>query len=161
MKSTLQHEKFGTIVFEESFWTGKKNVSFNGVPLQKTGKNQFITADGTYVSLMGNYMKGAQLLIGGETIRLTPSVKWYEIVFSIIPFLLVLIWGNSVTLCNIVPVVGGAIGGLIGALFSVLNLFLIKGIKRIWLKAIVSLVSIAITFLVCFGVAEIILSFVS
>ncbi len=35
MKQVVQNEKLGEIVYEESFWTGKKTVSVNGSQLEK------------------------------------------------------------------------------------------------------------------------------
>ena len=42
MIQEIKNEKYGTITYEESFLTGKKNVYFNGVQAQKTGKNTFV-----------------------------------------------------------------------------------------------------------------------
>lgn len=41
MKVSVQNETFGVLTLDESFWTGKKNLSVNGVALQKSGKNVF------------------------------------------------------------------------------------------------------------------------
>ena len=38
MNVTINHAEFGDIVYEESFWTGKKSVSINGAPLEKISK---------------------------------------------------------------------------------------------------------------------------
>lgn len=46
MKQVVQNEKLGEIVYEESFWTGKKTVSVNGSQLEKISKNTFKTPDG-------------------------------------------------------------------------------------------------------------------
>ena len=77
---------------------------------------------------------------------------------SVLPLLLVLIWGNSVALCKIVPIVGGAIGGLIGGIFACANLVVIKGFSRLWLKILVSVGMLGGTFGVCYGIALAILS---
>ena len=80
-------------------------------------------------------------------------MKWYEIVLSVIPFALILVWGNSVSLCSIVPVVGGFIGGAVSALFSMFNVMLIKSIKNVWLKIAVTIGMTALTFLACYLIA--------
>ncbi len=129
MKIVINDEKYGEITYEESFWSGKKSLSVNGTPLAKVAKTQFNYVDGEEKKafiVQGNYLKGAKLIIDGRTTQLYPPVKWYEIVLSVIGFVLVLVWGNSVTLCEILPVVGGAIGGIISALFAICNLFIIK-----------------------------------
>ena len=43
-------------------------------------------------------------------------MKWYEYILALIIPIFVLTWGNSVYLCSIFPIVGGAIGGAISAL---------------------------------------------
>lgn len=69
-----------------------------------------------------------------------------------------MVWGNSTALFQIVPVVGGAIGGLISALCCVVNLFIIKPIRQIWLKIIISIVFVGVAFLLCWLIAVAILS---
>ena len=98
---------------------------------------------------------------GKRICLLSQGLKWYEYVLSVLPFILILIWGNSVALCEIVPVVGGFVGGLISAVFSFLNLIILKKLKNIWLKVLVSVVTLGLTFLVCFLIALAILGAVA
>ena len=158
MKITKEHAEYGLIVFEENVWTGKKKLSINGKPLQKVGKTTFTGEGGKTVFLKGNYFAGCRLQLDKEEIVLTPALKWYEIVLSVIPLALILVWGNSVALCSIVPVVGGLIGGVVSALFSVLNVMLVKSIKNVWLKIAVTVVMTALTFLACYLIALVFLS---
>ncbi len=69
MKTTLKHDVYGEIVLTESIWsTKKKEVSINGVSLQKTGKDSFVWQNGgetVNVSLLGNYMTGYKMTIHG------------------------------------------------------------------------------------------------
>lgn len=157
MKQVVQHETLGEIVYEEGAWTGKKTLTINGEQLQKTSKNTF-ELNGEQITLNGNFLKGASITVGGETIQIIPAVKWYEVVLSILPFLLIMIWGNVVELCLIVPVVGGAIGGLISGIFSVSNLIIIKRVDKIWLKILISLGMLAATFGICCGIGYAIIS---
>ena len=164
MNTVIQHESLGKISYEESFWTGKKSISINDVPATKISKNSFRTQDGKEIVISGNYLAGAQAIIRlGESnrcvVELLPKTKWYEITLSILPFLLILIWGNVPALCQIVPVVGGALGGFISALISCANLLIIKSIKQVWLKIIISIVALSLAFLICYFVALLILSF--
>lgn len=41
MRATMQHENYGTIVYEESFWTGRKSLYLKGVSFQKVEKKRF------------------------------------------------------------------------------------------------------------------------
>lgn len=152
MKQALQHEKYGEIVYEENFWTGKKSIAINGVSLTKVTKKEYQMSDGTTVTITGNFLQGASLIIDSEIIRLTPKWKWYEMILFVLPFALIMVWGNVVELCKIVPVVGGAIGGAISGLTSFIGLFLMRSVKPWWLKVLIGLLVTGITFGICCGI---------
>lgn len=158
MENTVHSEKFGEIVYDENFWTGKKKITINGEELEKVSRKEFKTKSGEQVLIKGNFVFGAKLEIGGETVQVIPTVKWYEIVLAIIPFLLIMIWGNSVPLVRLVPVVGGAIGGGISGLFSAASLCLMKSVKPLWLKILIGVIFIGVTFGVCCGIGIVIVS---
>ncbi|MDE5593720.1 MAG: hypothetical protein K2I75_07295 [Clostridiales bacterium] len=158
MQTVIQHQTYGEIVYDESAWTGKKALSIGGTPLEKVSKREFKMQDGTTVTVNGGFLQGASLDVKGEKIEVTPRVKWYEIVLCMLPFLFVMIWGNVTALCKIIPIVGGAIGGGISGLCSVLGLWGMKSVKPIWLKLLIAFASFAVTFAVCYGIAIAILS---
>lgn len=161
MKSVVQHEKLGEIVYEETFWTGKKKVYLNRQELQKLDKKTFSDESGKQVTVKGNYLAGVSLAFESpETIevQMTPRVKWYEIVLALLPFLFILVWGNVAALCEIVPVVGGAIGGGISGVMACLSLLCMKGVKNIWLKIAIGIGFFAVTFGICYGIALAILA---
>lgn len=153
MKCVIKHERLGEITYEESFWTGKKSLYLDGQILNSTAKNVFQTANGETITLTGNFFTGTKGSIGGETITFTQPFKWYEYVLSAIPFLLVLIWGNVVALCEIVPIIGGAIGGAIGGLFLALNLVVLRKLRKVYLKILVSVGMTGLCFLICYLIA--------
>lgn len=152
MKTVIQHQTYGEIVYDESAWTGKKSLSIGGTQLEKISKKEFKMQDGSTVTVNGGFLQGASLSIKDETIPLMPRVKWYEIVLCILPLLLTLTWGNIPAMCAIIPIVGGAIGGGIGGLFSILGLWGMKSVKPIWLKIVIALGSFAVTFGICCGI---------
>lgn len=158
MKQTIQHEKYGEILYNENFWTGKKSLSMNGAPLTKISKKEFQTANGVTGTITGSFLLGACLSIEGETIRLTPKITWYEIVLCILPFILIMIWGNVVALCQIVPVVGGAIGGAISGMLSVVSLFVMRSVKPVWAKILIGIGFVGATFGICCGIGFAIIS---
>lgn len=135
------------------FGQARKNSSSEERNLQKSPKKTFQTNDGQILTLKGSYLSGVTLESNVIQVKLTPTVKWYEIVLSILPFILIMVWGNSVTLCTIIPVVGGAIGGAISGVAAVLNLFVIKGVNKVWLKILISVGVLILTFLICFLIA--------
>lgn len=110
-------------------------------------------SNGDAVYLKGNYLSGVNVTINDETFPLMSALKWYDILLSLLPFILVLIWGNSRGLVNIVPIVGGAIGGLFGGLGTGINLLLSKSIKNIWLKIVITILVTGLTFLICYLIA--------
>ena len=156
MKSTVQNATWGEIVYSESFWTGKKEIFINGTQLKKINKNTFSYENGETqetVMLSGNFFKGTTIGIGGELITMCPHAKWYEIMLAILPFITIIIWGNVPALFAIIPVVGGAIGGMISAGLGFLSMMMMKSLKNAWQKVLVGLAMFAATFLVCFVVA--------
>ncbi|MBQ9118313.1 MAG: hypothetical protein IJY11_03825 [Clostridia bacterium] len=164
MRDTIKHDVYGYITYDESFWSGKCTVQFDGQYLEKTGKKTFVkqTEDGVInVAVKGNFITGVKLVINGEELQVVPAIKWYEVVLSAAIFVLILVWGNNVALCSVVPVVGGAIGGFISALFAVLNVIIVKRIKNVWLKILVSLGMMGLTFLLCYLGALVFLSSVA
>ena len=153
MKSVVQHEVLGELTYEEGFWSGKKSLYMNGQPLVKVSKNVFQALNGELITLKGNFIRGTTATIGGETIVFVPPCKWYEYILAILPFLLNVVWGNSTALYNIIPIVGGAIGGFISAIFVVANFICFKQTRNIFLKISITIVTLALSFAVCYGVA--------
>ena len=108
----------------------------------------------------GNYLAGSKLTIENQTIQLTPAIKWYELLLSVMIVAFVCIWGNVVALCNIIPILGGAVGGAISGLFAILNLVTMKVTSKVWLKFLIWLGFMAITFVCCYVGALIYISII-
>lgn len=161
MKRTVDQEQLGKVVYEESAWTGKKNITINGVSLVNVGKNAFTyaTSDGNKnVNVKGSMLTGVTLDIDGKSYVIIEKTSALEWVIAFIPFFIILVWGNSAALCSIVPVVGGAVGGGISGGMSVLTLCQMKLKDKLSSKLIVSLLCGLLTFAICFVLAELILS---
>lgn len=150
MKVAKQHTEYGEIVYDESAWTGKKTLFIDGKQLEKVSKNEFVTENGDSVFVKGSLLTGTKVTIGNETIELTPSIKWYEAVLALLPLIFNLVWGNVVALCAIIPMVGGAIGGLINGGIAMLSLMLMKRTQSVGLKIIIGLGMFCVGFLLCF-----------
>ena len=54
MKSVIAHPVYGEIVYEESFWTGKKSIKIDGNQLIKLGKKVFFIFDFSTISCLTN-----------------------------------------------------------------------------------------------------------
>lgn len=158
MKRLINHEKLGTIVYEESLWTSNKSLSINGVKLQKTSKKTFVLTDketGAVKTayLEGSIVTGVTLSVDGVVVQLAEKSKWYEYAFSVAIFVLIMVWGNNPNLCKIIPVVGGAIGGGISGLGVVTSLVLMKNAQKPLFKILIWLGVTACVFLLCFLIA--------
>ena len=161
MLVTVHHIGYGQIIYEESFWTGKRVLTINGNLLLKQKKNLYIMYDESETvtcRLKGNFLTGVTLYIGEDTIELIPPSRWYEIACSVSIMAFILTWGNSPALCRIIPVVGGAVGGAIGGLAMSLNLVLMKRVPKIRFKLLIWLGMFLATFFACFFTAEVILA---
>lgn len=156
MKKIIKHS-CGEIIYEESFWTGKKEISINGQKLKKLGKTLFEYTDEegkiTKVYLMGNFVGGTKITLDNQSIQVTEPAKWYEYALAILIFVVVLIWGNSPALCSIIPIVGGAIGGGISGAMGCGALILMKSTNNILYKILIVLGMFMATILICFVIA--------
>jgi hypothetical protein len=156
MKFIVENEKYGTIEYNESFWTGKRTIYVGGKLLTKKAKNKYAysSEEGEVsVKVNGNTFSGLELMIMGSRVEIIPKTSVLEYILAVIPFIVILIWGNSVYLCSIFPVVGGAIGGAISGAASVIGMMFMKRNKNFLVKILISLVTLAITMLICFGIA--------
>ena len=149
MTEFVRHPELGDIMYQESFWTGKKTIVINGKAAIAMGKKKFLH-EGKTVLVKGNEFSGVSLVIDGTTVRITPSPKWYEIILALLPFLFIVTWGNSPALCSIFPVVGGAIGGFIGGLGLVLSRMAMKSQRNPIGKILMGLGVFAATVFVAF-----------
>lgn len=151
MTQTIMHPVYGTISYEESFWTGKRTLAINGKSLKKAKKNVYTLQEGETTltaTLKGNLMSGVSMVIDGAEITVTPKTTGLEWFLSMLPLLVVVVWGSNLNLCSIIPVAGGAVGGLIGGLAMVYCALHIKE-KTMGQKILISLLATVITFLIC------------
>jgi len=160
MKETVQHPVYGQIVYEEGFWLGKKTLTVNGVCAQAVSKNKFMV-DGKEAILTGNFLSGVSMSIEGENIQLTPKAKWYETALAVIPIVFLLTWGNSPDLCAIFPVVGGALGGLLGAVGGILSMVFMKRQKNPLVKLLVGIGAAAATIFAAYLLAMVLIMGIS
>ena len=144
MNCTLNNEqtKNKELIYEESFWSGKKVLKYDGVELKKISRNVFEYDNGTskeQFEVVGNMVLGVTIKMFGSEVQVTRKVAWYELVMSLFVAMPCLI-------------LGGAIGGALGAIFGIINLFVIRNINKWWWKLLISIgfagVSVAIDLIV-------------
>lgn len=161
MKNVVNDESLGEITYEESFVTGGKKINVNGEQLEKVSRKEFKNANGDSFLVKGSFLTGVKLVSGDKTVTVTPTVTWYEILLAVLPFILIMVWGNTVALCRIIPVVGGAIGGAISGGLCVISLFCMWCVKPFWTKLLIGVAFVAITFGVCCGIGFAIIGAIS
>ena len=160
MKKAILTEKYGEIVYEESYWTGKRKVNVGGKEFKKINKKTFvgeINGERIGVAISGNYISGVFIDINGEKFRVTESAKWYDYLIAFIWLIPYFVWANSPVLCAILPIVGGGLGGAVAGVFLATGLLLIKSNKNIAAKIGISFAFFAATILVNFLLAVVII----
>ena len=157
MKKTIQHPVYGEIIYNENDLSGKVTLKVNGKEVQSLPKKQFLI-DGKRATVKGNFLSGVKLTIDGQTTVLIPAPAWYEIAISVIPFIFLMIWGNSASLCMIFPVVGGALGGCLGGIAFVLSILFMKSAQTVSKKILIGVGVFAVTLVVSFILALILMA---
>lgn len=157
MKIVKEHPVHGKIVYSESTWSGKKSITVNGVPAVPLSKKVFMLGE-TRLTLSGNSLTGLHLSIGMQIVELSPKPKWYEIMLAILPFIFLMIWGNSVALCEIFPVIGGAIGGGLAGALGVVSLSAMKKTSSVVFKLLIGMIFFGATIFISNAMAVALLS---
>lgn len=158
MEKRFTDSTLGEIIYTESIFTGRKKITINGKEYKKQSKNVYVDESGEQVLLNGNFYQGMSLTVGGNTYQITEKLKWYDYLAFILPILFNIIWGNSVTLCKIIPIIGGAIGAFVCGLFGAWGLVLMKKCAKAWQKAIVFIGAFALSVLICYLLALVVLA---
>ena len=160
MRVSVHHVGYGQIEYDENFWTGKRELTVNGQKLLKKKKNVYqLNAENGVLEcrIKGSFLMGATLCVDQDVIQLSEPCKWYEIFCSVLIFSFILVWGNIPSLCKIIPLVGGALGGGISGMTACMNLFLMRGTKKAGFKLLIWLGMFLGTIAVCFLIAQLIL----
>ena len=110
------------------------------------------------VEIKGNFLYGSTITIDNEEIEVSPKAKWFEIVLVLFAPIFVIIWGNSASLCEIFPVVGGAIGGFLSCLISFSGFAIMKTKTSVLQKILVGLGFAVLSVLACFIVGLMLVS---
>ena len=128
-------------VYDENFWTGKKNIYVNGTLATKVGKKEFILSKGeekTNIFVQGSYFSGVTLYINNKPVELVKN-KWYDWILMFAPFI-----------CLALGVLSGAIGGALSALLSCTATFINSTICRSKLNIFAKIVCALFVTIACF-----------
>ena len=148
MIKKFNSEKYGEISYAESSWTGSKKVLVNGDEIKKMSKNLFCyehEGETVKVIIVGNIFNGTNMVFGDENYSISPKPTWCEYTLAILNIILIIVWGNNALLCSIVPVIGGAVSGVM----SICAMALMKNSSKPLLKVLIGVGFIVLTFAVC------------
>ena len=151
MQNTISHPTYGIITYDESFWTGKKTILFDGIPLQKVSKNTYLLpanpadpeSNPVTFTVKGNMVGGVTITNGTETITLSQKATATDYILGILPAVLFFLF-----------ILQGAIGGAIAGMMSVGGILLMKTRPNTKQKLLISLGASAV--IIAIGIAIIV-----
>lgn len=120
----------GTILYEESVWTGKRKLFLNGKELTKVNKKTFVyeeNGEKKEFIVEGNIFKGVGIFSSDlpEPVIISKPMGVLDYIFFILP---------------LVPaVLFGAVGGLVGGLTAAFSLSVVSETKPLWLKIVLGI----------------------
>ena len=155
MQVTVSHPTYGVISYDESFWTGKKTILIDGIPLQKINKTTYqLPADPANpesapvtFTVKGSYVGGVTMTDGSETITLSPKASAADYILGILPG--ALFFGL---------IMQGAIGGALAGMMGFGGVLLMKSRPNLKQKLLISLGVSAVIVAIGVGLIVLILS---
>ena len=156
MKVTINNEQTNNKVleFEESFWTGKRTIVYDGVILTKIKRSVYEYKKDDVVekfTIKGNQLIGITINAFGQTIEVARKLTWYEIVLSLSILVACLTFGIITK-----SVIAGAFVGGIGGGLAFTNAMIVRQIDKWYLKVIISIEILVTALLLSYIVAGII-----
>lgn len=130
-------------VFEEKFWTGKKELVVDGYATVPSGKGTFVTVNGEMLNLTGNVFTGRNLEWQNGTVIKLYRLKWFEVLLTLFPFTLLffgILGGGFSTAVAITA-------ALLSAFF---NLSFLRTFDKMYKTLICCFLSFAVAFLIWF-----------
>jgi hypothetical protein len=142
-------------VYDESFWSGKKQLIIDGAEAVLTGKCTFVTADAEEVEVRGNIFFGYKLCFSNGRVQSLFKNKWYEWLFMCLPFVISLFaFMYLPVLVMVLGILGGLMGVvlplLIGGLGAFFNFFAVRTDLSLPRKCFLVIFGVCLTFLVWF-----------
>ncbi len=162
MKKSIDTQ-YGKLDYVESFFTGKVDIYLNGKQAIKKKKKEFQieTTNNTNdlntslidIHIFGSFIFGVKAILNGHSYTIYEKAKWYEYLIMILFIILTIIWGNVPTLCKILPIVGGTIGGFVAGFINFLGFALARKTDKSLIKLISIIGSGLLSFFTCFLIA--------
>ena len=160
MKKIFDIEEIGRLEINQNWFTGRFKVKINDKPMVKYSKNLYVLEENdNRVSLYldGNVFKGFGFTLNHQFYEITKPLPWYIYVLALLPFIFTMVVGNISAVAEAgFYYVGGALGGAISGLFSGLALYFCGYLSKWWVRILVCLGCFIITFVLCFGIGNLI-----
>lgn len=126
MKSTVTDANSGKVIeYTEPFWSSKNSLTVNGVICERVNRKTFLCKEDkqTY-TVKGNVFTGMTITSRSVNVEVVRLLSYWEYILCVIPFLLAC-WG--------------VLGGVIGIVFMLSNILLIRKIDKFYFKILTSL----------------------
>lgn len=163
MKDAFYIEELGEVTYVENTFIGKKRILINGMPLVKSDKYIYTGfIDGKFIkaTLYGNILRGCKLYVRDYEIKIIRSPYWYEWILGFLSFLLAIIMiifnaTNRLATINVIYYVSSCITCGIAYLISYYAVIYIRSIKKLYLKVLLGIGILIISFLITVFIWEI------
>lgn len=157
---TIIDTNIGKVEVNEGLFTGKFSLTVNNVTAEKTTKRYFKYNDGENdhtLVILGNHFSGLFLSVDKKYYTICEKLPIYIYILGFIPFVMTMVLGTIPTFAQAgFYYVGGAIGGAISGGLSLVGIFLASYVKKWYFRLLIVIVSIIVTFLICFGIGNLI-----
>lgn len=119
------------LVYTESFWTGKKEVEYDGNKAEKVDKFTFKLGEDNF-NVMGSYMTGVTIGFKGNNIEMVKKTTWFEYTLALLTFIGCLAFAFFVN-----NVWCAVVCGVFGGFGCVCSLYVMKLTNKTWLKILI------------------------
>lgn len=142
MKINFRYQETNATYYE-NFWTGRKEIFVDGVPLIKISKKEFIfdSDNHTMATVKGNYALGVKITFTDGTIIPIAINKWYDNILVFISFAYIIF---SVIFCP--GVLTGGLSGFMAACVMIANAYILRTKMNHAVKILLCLLVIAAGF---------------
>ena len=158
MKKTYIIEGLGKVEVNHSFWSGRFMVYVDNDATYRLTKRCFTLGEGDNkkkIYIYGNMFSGLTLGYGANRYVITKPLPWFYYVLCFFPFAMTMVLGSLGVLAEMgFYYVGGAIGGGISGGLSAASLFTVAYLPKWWMRVLVALAFIAVTFGICLGIGN-------
>ena len=163
MDTMIEIEKHGKLFVHRSAWNGRYSFLLDGKCSVEVGKKEYeITlksGEVVHITTGGNIFTGLYIEVDGIKYPINQKIEIYFFIITIAIATASMAIGNIPSFAEMgFYYVGGAIGGGISGCLCALAIGLCIAVKKKWLKWIVCLADLLLTFFICFGLGNLIVS---